>query len=131
MIDRAEFLLVAAVAAVGVLHTLVPDHWVPITLLARQRGWSTGETARAALLAGTGHVLSTLLIALLVWFAGVAFATRFSRFVDTASSLSLVGFGGVMAAAAWRELHRREGHGHSHGHGFHDHGPHGHTHDHR
>jgi len=131
MIDRAEWLLVAAVAAVGVLHTLVPDHWVPITLLARQRGWSTGETARAALLAGTGHVLSTLLIALLVWFAGVAFATRFGGFVDAASSLALIGFGGVMAVAAWRELRRHDGHGPAHGHGFHDHGPRGHTHDHR
>jgi hypothetical protein len=31
-----ELLLVAAVATVGVLHTIVPDHWVPITLIARQ-----------------------------------------------------------------------------------------------
>jgi nickel/cobalt transporter (NicO) family protein len=53
-------LLVAAVATVGVLHTIVPDHWVPITLIARQRGRSKSETARAALQAGAGHVLSTL-----------------------------------------------------------------------
>jgi hypothetical protein len=44
-----ELLLVAAVASVGVLHTIIPDHWVPITLLARQRGWSKSETALAAL----------------------------------------------------------------------------------
>jgi hypothetical protein len=64
MIYGPALLLVAAVAAVGVLHTIVPDHWVPITLMARQRGWSKSETARASLQAGTGHVLSTLLIAL-------------------------------------------------------------------
>jgi hypothetical protein len=58
-----ELLLVGAVAAVGVLHTMVPDHWVPISLIARQRGWSKGETARASFLAGLGHILSTLLIA--------------------------------------------------------------------
>jgi hypothetical protein len=33
-------LLVGAVLAVGILHTIVPDHWVPVTLIARQRGWS-------------------------------------------------------------------------------------------
>src|ERR1700688_2431234 len=71
-----QLLLIGAVAAVGVLHTVVPDHWVPITMLARQRGWSKSETARASLQAGTGHVLSTLLIALVVWMAGVAFAER-------------------------------------------------------
>lgn len=39
MIAQAEWLLIGAVAAVGVLHTVVPDHWVPITLIAWQQGW--------------------------------------------------------------------------------------------
>src|SRR5580692_7717445 len=92
-----ELLLVAAVATVGVLHTIVPDHWVPIALIARQRGWSKSETARAALQAGIGHVLSTLLIALVVWLAGAAFAQRFGHIVDTVSSLALIAFGSWFA----------------------------------
>jgi nickel/cobalt transporter (NicO) family protein len=79
-----QLLLIGAVAAVGVLHTIVPDHWVPITLIARQRGWSRAETARASLVAGTGHAVSTLLIASIVWLAGVAVATRFGHLIDTA-----------------------------------------------
>ena len=59
---RTEALLVGAVAVVGVLHTIVPDHWVPITLIARQQAWSKGETARASLQAATGHVLSHCLL---------------------------------------------------------------------
>ena len=111
-------LLIAAVATVGVLHTIVPDHWVPITLIARQRGWSKSETARAALQAGTGHVLSTLLIALVVWLAGAAFAERFAHIVDTVSSLALIAFGGWFAISAWRDLRRHGGHGYSHSHDF-------------
>jgi nickel/cobalt transporter (NicO) family protein len=111
-----ELLLIGAVAAVGVLHTIVPDHWVPITLLARQRGWSRRETALASLQAGTGHVLSTLLIALVVWAAGVAAAQRFGHVVDTASSLALIAFGGWIAISAWWEMRREGGHSHSHGH---------------
>ena len=111
-------LLVAAVATVGVLHTIVPDHWVPITLIARQRGWSKSETARAALQAGTGHILSTLLIAIVVWLAGVAFAERFGHIVDTVSSLALIAFGGWFAVSAWRDLRKHRGHGHSHSHDF-------------
>jgi hypothetical protein len=109
-----ELLLVGAVATVGVLHTIVPDHWVPISLIARQRGWSKGETARASLLAGVGHVLSTLVIALAVWFAGVVVAARFGQIVDTAASLALVAFGAWIAIAAWRELRGRGAHSHSH-----------------
>jgi hypothetical protein len=111
-------LLVAAVATVGVLHTMVPDHWVPITLIARQRGWSKSETARAALQAGTGHVLSTLLIAIVVWLAGVAFAERFGHVVDMISSFALIAFGGWIAVSAWCDLRKHGGHGHGHSHDF-------------
>ena len=129
---RPRFLLVAAVAAVGVLHTVVPDHWVPIALIARQRGWSKSETARASLQAGTGHVLSTLLIALIVWLAGIAVAQRLGDIVDIASGLALVAFGGWIAVSpSWRDLRSRHGHGHdfphhhSGGHGIRQYSIHG------
>jgi hypothetical protein len=129
MIFGPELLLIGAVAVVGVLHTLVPDHWVPITLIARQRGWSMAETARASLMAGTGHVISTLAIALIVWIAGVAVATRFGQVVDTAASIALIGFGGWIAISAWRELAggqtHSHGHSHSHSHDFAYFGEHG------
>ncbi len=134
MIQGTGLLLVGAVAAVGVLHTIVPDHWLPIALIARERGWSRAETARAALQAGTGHVLSTLVIGLAVWAAGVAVAQRFGQFVDAASGIALIGFGGWVAYSAWRELHPTagQGHGHSHAHdpvGEHGHHQHPHPHD--
>jgi len=121
-----EWLLVGAVAGVGVLHTLVPDHWVPITLIARQRGWTRAQTARAALVAGTGHVGSTLVIAVVVWVAGVVAAKQFGHVVDTLASAALVAFGGWIAISSLVDM--RNGQGHSHGH-THDH-DHGHDHDH-
>lgn len=101
MIDQRGVFLVVTVAVVGVLHTIVPDHWVPIALLARQRGWSRGETARAAFLAGVGH---------------------------TATTLALVAFGGWIAAQAWRDLRRGHGHGHPRGHAHRHGGGHRHGH---
>ena len=117
--NGAALLLIGAVAAVGVLHTMVPDHWLPIALIARERGWSKRETTRAALQAGTGHILSTLLIALAVWVAVLAFAERFGHVVDLASSLALIGFGSWIAISAWGELHYLHGaeHRHAHSHG--------------
>ncbi|HEX5319077.1 MAG TPA: hypothetical protein VFW46_07965 [Stellaceae bacterium] len=132
-----QFLLIGAVAAIGVLHTMVPDHWVPITVIARQQGWSRRETARNAFIAGAGHVVSTLLIALAVWVAGAAFAQRFGTMVDTAASVALIAFGVWIALSAWPERH---GHSHPHGQGGHHHHQHGgdasavlfrHTHPHR
>jgi hypothetical protein len=99
-----QLLLIGAVAAVGVLHTIVPDHWMPITLIARQHGWSRRETALAALQAGCGHVVSTLLIALAVWLAGVAFAARYGNLADRAASIALIGLGGWIEISATRDL---------------------------
>lgn len=122
-------LLLAAVVAVGILHTFVPDHWVPITVLARQYGWSRAETARAAAQAGFGHVVSTLIIGAVIWVLGLATAQRFGGIVDTLSSLALIGFGGWFVIAGLRELHHAHGHARDHSHNDHDHGHgHGHTH---
>ena len=127
MIHGPELLLIGAVAAVGVLHTIVPDHWVPIALIARQRGWSKAETARAALQAGIGHIVSTLLIAAAVWLAGIAVAQRFGHLVDALSGVALIGFGGWVAVSAWREVHPGHNHQHDHGHS-HAHSPSNHHH---
>ncbi len=103
-----KLLLISAVAGVGILHTMVPDHWLPIALMARQRRWSRGETIRTAFLASIGHVLSTLLVGVVVWFAGVAFAQRFGYLADKTASIALFTFGGWIAFAAWRELQRQD-----------------------
>lgn len=132
-----EFALVAGVVVVGVLHTMVPDHWAPIALLARQRGWSRAETARVALQAGVGHVATTLAFGIAVWLIGVAAAQRYGHQVDLIASAALVAFGLWIALGAWREMHQAAGdHHHGHDHHGHDdrshvhdgHGHHGHTH---
>ncbi len=134
MSDASAWVLIGTVAAVGVLHTIVPDHWVPLTAIARQRAWTRAETARAAAQAGLGHVVSTLVIAVLVWIAGAAFARRFGDLADLASGVALIGFGGWIAIAGWRELRAFAPHGHARGHAHgHDRGhvqDRGQTHDH-
>lgn len=114
--SQQELLLIGAVVAVGVLHTLVPDHWVPITFVARQQQWTRTQTARAALIAGLGHTLSTLLIGAVVWLAGLAVAVRFGHLVSTLSSVALIAFGAWIAIASLREVHSDIEHHHDHGH---------------
>src|SRR5882724_3661256 len=108
-----QLLLLGSVIAVGILHTMVPDHWVPITLIARERKWTRAQTASAALTAGTGHIVTTLILGVIVWLAGVAVATQFGHAVDLISSFALIAFGLWIGIASWLEM-RHGGHGHSH-----------------
>jgi hypothetical protein len=112
-------LLVATVAAVGVLHTMVPDHWAPVAVVARSQGWSRLQTARAAALAGAGHVTSTLLLGLLAWSAGMLAAAHYASLVNRISAFALIAFGLWIAYAGWREAvasRDNELHGHAHRH---------------
>jgi hypothetical protein len=118
----SALLLVAAVALVGVLHTLVPDHWAPIAMLSRQRGWSVWQTARTAAVAGLGHTISTLLIAIVVWLGGTVLAVHYGQLLSTASSVALIAFGGWIALTSLLEIrshdrdHAHFGHAHAHRH---------------
>lgn len=93
----------AAVIAVGVLHTIVPDHWVPIALVARRLRWTRLQTAQAAAIAGLGHALSTLAIGVVVWLGGVALAVRYGNFMSVLTSFALISFGLWIAVASLRE----------------------------
>jgi hypothetical protein len=95
---------------------MVPDHWAPITLLARQRGWTRLQTARAAFGAGTGHVLSTLALGLIVWLAGIAVAAKFGHWIEIISSGLLIGFGLWVAFTGWRQMRGEQAHEHAHAH---------------
>ena len=121
---NGTLLLIGTVAAVGVLHTLVPDHWLPIALLARQRGWSVRQTATAAATAGLGHTLTTLVIGVIVWAAGAMVAQRFGHALSYASSAALIVFGLWIAIGAARE----QAHGHRHVHAHEDGTVHAHYH---
>ncbi len=120
--------LVFTVAAVGVLHTIVPDHWGPIVVVARERGWSVVQTARAAAIAGVGHVTTTLILGVIVWYAGSLAAAQYAREVTLVSAISLIAFGLWSAYSGWREA-LGHGHDHHHDHG-HAHFEHGHLHRH-
>jgi putative Mn2+ efflux pump MntP len=96
-------LLLAAVAVIGVLHTLVPDHWAPIAVVARQQRWTRRHTARVAAGAGLGHTLSTLAIGAVAWIAGAAAAQRYGHDATIVSGLALIAFGLWIAIGALRE----------------------------
>src|SRR5690606_17746735 len=48
----------------------IPTHWVPFVLVGRARGWTRARTLGVTLAAGSGHVLLTGLLGLLIAIFG-------------------------------------------------------------
>ncbi|MCA1670110.1 MAG: hypothetical protein LC793_22535 [Thermomicrobia bacterium] len=121
-------LLILTGGFVGFLHSILPDHWVPLAVIGRTERWSVPRVARVSALAASGHVAASVILSAIVAAVGLEFQqqieTEQGRFIGVVLVLTGIGF------LIWGVT----GHGHSHshedGHGHtHDHG-HGHTHTH-
>lgn len=108
--------LALAAASVGVLHTLAPDHWLPIAAVSRARDWPQRRTARVAFACGFGHVTVSVALGLLALISGTAIVESFGARSASVAGVLLVGFG--LAYALWGMRHwlHRKLHGHDHAH---------------
>ena len=103
-------LLLGAAATVAILHSILPDHWVPLAVVARTQRWSLLHVTRVSALASIGHVVASLILGGIVAIIGL----QFQRQLDTQQGhiiggiLILTGLGFLL----WGFL--GGGHGHSH-----------------
>jgi nickel/cobalt transporter (NicO) family protein len=70
-------LLLLAAGAVGFLHSILPDHWVPLAVVSRTHRWTIARTARTSLLASVGHVLTSIVLAGIIALVGLQFRQAF------------------------------------------------------
>lgn len=111
-------LLIVAAGTVGFLHSILPDHWVPLAVIARTQRWSIPHVARISFLASVGHVLTSLVIAGIIAAIGLQFRSAFETQQGHIVGVILILTG--IAFLIWSLL----------GHGGHSHGPGGHSHEH-
>lgn len=104
-------LLLLGAATVGVVHAILPDHWVPLAVVARTQRWSTARLARTTILAASGHVLTSIALGALVAVIGL----QFQRQIETQQGHIV---GGVLVLTGLGFLiWGLTGHGHAHDHG--------------
>jgi nickel/cobalt exporter len=108
--------LFAAAAGVGLGHAILPDHWVPLSVLGRARRYPLSKVARLSGLAGVAHVLLSILLGGVIIAIGLQFRSAIQSAQDTIIGCLLIATGIAFLAF---EL---TGHGHSHPHGDEGHG---------
>ena len=103
MIDAATVPLVVTAAATALVHTAIPDHWLPFVLIGRARGWSAARTARITLLAGVLHLAVSFALAVLALGLGRAAVAALGETMEKATGPLLILFGVIYAAWSWRK----------------------------
>ena len=104
---------------IAFFHAAIPTHWLPFVLTARAQRWSRPKTLGITALAGSGHVLFTAALGLVVAWLGIALSERVGIWFPRIAGGALLIFG---LFYVYRQL---TGHTHTHLHWFR-----GHAHDH-
>lgn len=92
--DGAVFWTVAAGGFVAaLLHAALPTHWLPFVLVGRAQGWTGRKTLAVTALAGSGHIVATVALAVLLTGAGMALEERYGPVLHRAAGVVLIGFG--------------------------------------
>lgn len=67
------YFVLGAAIVVAILHSLLPDHWVPLAIVARTQRWSLWRVGRVTFLASLGHVVTSLVLGGILALIGLQF----------------------------------------------------------
>lgn len=97
---------------VAFFHAAIPTHWLPFVLASRAQHWSHSKTLAVTALAGTGHVLVTALLGLLIAWFGIVLNERIG------SWFPLIAGGMLLFLGMFYLVRQITGKGHAHHHLF-------------
>ena len=118
MIDRSAMVLLTLAFSNALLHALIPSHWLSFAVVGRANRWPMRTTLVVTAIAGTGHVLITVALGLIVARIGKEFARFIPPVVEhAAAAAALI----VLGITFFVRALRRSGCQHP-GHHHHDHG---------
>ena len=120
MLDPTLVLMVSA-AVSAILHTLVPDHEIPLAMIGRTQNWTLKKMAGITLIAGVIHISVSLGIGAIALIASAALSRFIADSTQQISGLLLIAFGSIYAFVSWKR--KQGGHWHSHGHNQIEHSP--------
>ena len=112
-------LLLLAAFLVAFFHAILPDHWMPIAILARTQRWPMRRALRVAAWAGFGHIAGSLVLGAILLVLGYGLEGNFAHFARYQDQI----LGGILLVTGtglllWQLL---RGAPHPHEHHEHDH----------
>ncbi len=112
--NKSVLALLLGAISISTLHALIPSHWLAFALVGRSQRWTMRRTLTMTLLAGTGHILLTVALGLIVALMGKGLLRAIPPVVEHAATAGLLIALGLYFAVSGL---RRDGchhHGHKH-----------------
>ena len=89
----------------GLVHPLVPNHWIPLIAISKAEKWTTRESVFATLITGFSHTISTIIIGIIVGFVGIKLSENYSYITRIAAPVVLLAIGLIYIGLDFRSKH--------------------------
>jgi len=89
----------------GLVHPLVPNHWIPLIAISKTEKWTTRESVFATLITGFSHTISTIIIGIIVGFVGIKLSESYSYITRIAAPVVLLAIGLIYIGLDFRSKH--------------------------
>ena len=74
----------------SLLHAIIPNHWLPVLAIGKKEKWSLSEITKVTFLSGLAHALSTIVIGIILGFAGLKLAGSVEYFTHFIAPVFLI-----------------------------------------
>jgi nickel/cobalt transporter (NicO) family protein len=79
--------------SLSVIHALIPNHWIPLLAIGKSEKWTKAEILSATAIAGIAHITSTVIIGIIVGFAGFKLSSSFEMITTVIAPVILIAIG--------------------------------------
>lgn len=87
------FHIIVSSFILSIIHASIPNHWLPIVAIGKVERWNKSTTLWATAISGFAHVASTILIGIIVGWAGYSLASSYHYISRIAAPAVLILFG--------------------------------------
>lgn len=92
----------------SIVHAFIPNHWIPLIAIGKAENWTHKETVTATIIAGLAHTLSTVIVGVIVGFAGFKLAENFDIITTLVAPLILIAIGIVYILIDMVKIHNHK-----------------------
>lgn len=85
--------IISGTIFLGIIHALIPNHWLPLVAIAKSEKWEKSELMLVASITASAHVLGTVILGIVLGLVGTTLAHEYEGYVHVIAPVLLILFG--------------------------------------
>lgn len=85
--------IITGTILLGIIHALIPNHWLPLVAIAKSEKWTKSELMMVASITASAHVLGTVILGVALGIVGAELAQEYDEYIHVIAPVLLILFG--------------------------------------